>query len=273
MTSERYHRHAECGMRSPVRRCSSVSSVMRLRSLYPSCVVLLLAVACRGGSRPPSVGAPPTTAPSGSASASAPAPSVEAPALPVAPDAMAESLLVDVRAVDSTIQVDLRYATPNNFTGAPLPGYGAPRAMLRREAAAALARVQRRLRTGDLGLRVFDGYRPVRATLAMVDWAERTGRRALLDSGYIARRSRHNMGVAVDLTLVDLATGTEVPMGTPFDTFTEAAHTANATGRVLRYRQILVRAMEEEGFSNYDQEWWHFSYPVEGAVPFDRPIR
>jgi D-alanyl-D-alanine dipeptidase len=186
---------------------------------------------------------------------------------------MADSLLVDVRAIDSTIQVDARYATANNFTGAPLPGYEAPRALLRREAAAALGRVQQRLRTGDLGLRVFDGYRPVRATLAMVDWAERTGRRALLDRGYIARRSRHNMGVAVDLTLVDLVTGTEVPMGTPFDTFTEAAHTANATGRALRYREILVRVMAEEGFSNYDQEWWHFSYPVEGAVPFDRVIR
>ena len=81
------------------------------------------------------------------------------------------------------------------------------------------------------------------------------------------------MGVAVDLTLVDLVTGTEVPMGTPFDAFTEAAHTANASGRVQRYRQILVRAMAEEGFANYPQEWWHFSYPVPGAVPFDRPIR
>jgi D-alanyl-D-alanine dipeptidase len=199
--------------------------------------------------------------------------SVEAPPLQVASDAAADSLLVDVRSADSTIQVDLRYATANNFTGAPLPGYEAPRALLRRVVAAALGRVQRRLRTGDLGLRVFDGYRPVRATLAMVDWAERTGRRALLDSGYIARRSRHNMGVAVDLTLVDLVSGTEVPMGTPFDTFTEAAHTANAEGRVLRYRQILVRMMASEGFTNYDQEWWHFSYPVEGAVPFDRVIR
>ena len=199
--------------------------------------------------------------------------SIEAPPQPVAPNALADSVLVDVRSADSTIQVDARYATPNNFTGAPLPGYEAPRALLRREVAAALARVQARLRTGDMGLRVFDGYRPVRATLAMVDWAERTGRRALLDSGYIARRSRHNLGVAVDLTLVDLATGTEVPMGTPFDTFTEAAHTANAEGRVRRYRQILVRVMEAEGFANYDQEWWHFSYPVEGAVPFDRVIR
>jgi D-alanyl-D-alanine dipeptidase len=199
--------------------------------------------------------------------------SIEAPPQPVASDALADSVLVDVRSADSSIQVDARYATANNFTGAPLPGYEAPRALLRREVAAALARVQARLRTGDMGLRVFDGYRPVRATLAMVDWAERTGRRALLDSGYIARRSRHNLGVAVDLTLVDLATGTEVPMGTPFDTFTEAAHTANAEGRVRRYREILVRAMESEGFANYDQEWWHFSYPVEGAVPFDRVIR
>ena len=211
-------------------------------------------------------GAPDSAAPSA-------ATSVEAPVLPVAPDALADSLLVDIRSVDSTIQVDPRYAGADNFTGAPLPGYDAPRVLLRREAAAALARVQRRLRTGDLGLRVFDGYRPVRATLAMVAWTERTGRRALIDSGYIARRSRHNMGVAVDLTMVDLATGTEVPMGTPFDAFTEAAHTANATGRIRRYREILVRVMAEEGFVNYGQEWWHFSYPVEGAVPFDRPIR
>jgi D-alanyl-D-alanine dipeptidase len=205
--------------------------------------------------------------------AGGPSPSAEAPAQPVASDAAADSQLVDVRSADSTIQVDLRYATPNNFTGAPLPGYEAPRALLRREAAAALGRVQARLRTSSLGLRIFDAYRPVRATLAMVAWAERSGRGVLLDSGYIARRSRHNLGVAVDLTLVDLVTGTEVPMGTAFDSFTAAAHTANATGRVQRYRQILVRTMESEGFTNYDQEWWHFSYPLDGAVPFDRLIR
>jgi D-alanyl-D-alanine dipeptidase len=190
-----------------------------------------------------------------------------------ASDAAADSVLQDVRAVDPTIAVDVRYATPNNFTGAPLPGYEANRVFLHREAAAALGRVQARLRTGGLGLRVFDGYRPVRATRAMVDWAERTGRRALLDSGYIARRSRHNLGVAVDLTLVDLETGTEVPMGTPYDTFAPEAHTANARGRVLRYRQILVRVMESEGFTNYDKEWWHYSYPVEEAVAFDRVVR
>ena len=85
----------------------------------------------------------------------------------VAPDALAEQLLVDVRALDSTIRVDARYAGPDNFTGAPLPGYYANRALLRREAAEALARVQRRLAVEGLGLKVWDGYRPVRATLAM----------------------------------------------------------------------------------------------------------
>ena len=237
--------------------------------LPPAAALLVSAAVIAGCARSPATA---TRLPAPAEASGAPA-SIEAPPQPVASDSLADSVLVDVRSADSTIQVDARYATANNFTGAPLPGYEAPRALLRREVAAALARVQARLRTGDMGLRVFDGYRPVRATLAMVDWAERTGRRALLDSGYIARRSRHNLGVAVDLTLVDLATGTEVPMGTPFDTFTEAAHTANAEGRVRRYREILVRAMESEGFSNYDQEWWHFSYPVEGAVPFDRVIR
>jgi D-alanyl-D-alanine dipeptidase len=199
--------------------------------------------------------------------------SVNTPPLPIAPDAAAETLLVDIRSRDSTIRVDARYATSKIFTGMPLAGYEAPRALLRREAAVALARVQARLRSQGLGLLVYDGYRPVRATLAMVDWAKRTGREDLLKQGYIARRSRHNLGLAVDLTLVEVGTGVELDMGTAFDTFAEAAHTANAEGRVRRNRQILVRAMEAEGFSNYDQEWWHFSYPVAGALPFDKVIR
>ena len=106
----------------------------------------------------------------------------------------------------------------------------------------------------------------------MVEWAERTGQAHLLDDGYIARRSRHNMGVAIDLTLVFLPTGAVLEMGTPYDTFSEAAHTANAEGRARRYRDILVRAMQSEGFQNYELEWWHFSYAVEKPVPFDRPI-
>jgi D-alanyl-D-alanine dipeptidase len=199
--------------------------------------------------------------------------SVNTPELPVAADDQADSLLVDVRSLDSTIRVDARYAGANNFTGAPLPGYDAPRALLRQEAAWALSRVHRRLRSQGLSLLVFDGYRPVRATLAMVRWAERSGHRDLLTDGYIARRSRHNLGLAVDLTLVEAESGVSLDMGTPFDTFSESAHTANARGRVLANRRILVRAMEAEGFRNYEKEWWHFSLDLPGALPFDRVIR
>jgi len=193
--------------------------------------------------------------------------------LRVATDAAAETLLVDVRSLDSTIIAAMRYATPDNFTGARIPGYLARRAFLRREAAAALARVQRRAASEGFGLEVFDAYRPVRATEAMVAWTERTGRQDLIRDGYIASRSRHNLGVAIDLTLVDRASGQELDMGTPFDTFSAAAHTANATGVVARNRATLNRLMEAEGFVNYDQEWWHFSFQVPNPVRFDMPVR
>jgi len=185
---------------------------------------------------------------------------------------VAESLLVDVQSVDSTIRVDLRYATAKNFTGAPLPGYEGPRALLRQEAATALGRVQARLRRVGLGLRVFDAYRPLRATLAMADWAERAGRKDLFESGFIGRRSWHNLGVAVDVTLVDLETGTQVPVGATFRS-TGASPTSNSTGRALRYPEILVRTMESEGFSTLDQVWWHFVYDLNGAVQLNGVIQ
>jgi D-alanyl-D-alanine dipeptidase len=193
---------------------------------------------------------------------------------PVGSDSLARALLADVRSLDSTIIVEVRYATTHNFTGAVLPGYEANRAYLRREAAEALARVSRRLRTGGMGLKVFDGYRPVRATLGMVDWARRTGQMHLIEDGYIASHSRHNLGLAIDLTLVDFSVGgREVDMGTPYDTFSDAAHYANATGRTLRYRQLLRRVMEAEGFHQYEQEWWHYSYEVPGPpVAFDMVV-
>ena len=191
----------------------------------------------------------------------------------IAPDRAADSLLVDVRTIEPEIVVDLRYATPNNFTGAPLPGYHANRAYLRREAAAALVRVQRSLRQLGLGLKVFDAYRPARATEAMVEWTKRANREDLLRDGYIASRSRHNLGVAIDLTLIELVGGTELDMGTPFDAFSAAAHTANASGEPARNRQTLKAAMEREGFTNYEQEWWHFSFSVPQPLRFDRVIR
>lgn len=200
-------------------------------------------------------------------------PAIETGELPIVADSTAARLLTDVRTLDSTIRVQLAYATPRNFTGAPLPGYEGNRAFLRHEAAVALSRVARDVRAEGLALLVFDAYRPVRATQAMMDWTERAGRTDLVRDGYIASRSRHNLGGALDLTLVDTALGSPLDMGTPFDTFSETAHTANASGSVAANRQRLVRAMARHGFVNYEKEWWHFSYPVSSEVRMDLVIR
>jgi D-alanyl-D-alanine dipeptidase len=178
---------------------------------------------------------------------------------------------VDVTRVAPGIRTDIRYATANNFTGRALPGYESARALMRPGAAQALGRVQAALGAEGLGLKVFDAYRPIRATQAMVEWAGRTGNGWVLEQGYVARFSGHNRGNTVDLTLVDLQTGRELDMGTPFDTFSEAAHPANATGAVLQNRMRLQRAMGAEGFQPYDKEWWHFRLPGD-AEPLDYPI-
>ncbi|HEX6059787.1 MAG TPA: M15 family metallopeptidase [Gemmatimonadaceae bacterium] len=231
-----------------------------------------LACASPSGSASVATGAPPPVVAAADARTAA-ATTANADTTRLGTAAEADSLLADVRTLDPTIVVEARYATADNFTGAPLPGYEANRALLRREAADALARVQRRLAEQGLGLKVFDAYRPVRATLAMVEWTRRVGREDLVRDGYIASRSRHNLGVAVDLTLVSLETGRELDMGTPFDTFSAASHTANATGDAAANRRRLVEAMEAEGFVNYDQEWWHFSYPISDPLRFDIVVR
>ena len=136
----------------------------------------------------------------------------------------------------------------------------------------ALARVAQRAGREGYALYVFDAYRPVRATDAMVAWTERVGRQDLIRNGYIASRSRHNLGLAIDLTIVDARSGSPLDMGTPFDTFSPAAHTAHATGPTLDNRLRLKRLMESEGFLNYDQEWWHYSFSAPNPMRFDRVI-
>lgn len=235
--------------------------VARRRLVFLS--LIALAGACRAGSASSEAGV----------GASAAAVVANAPPADLGTPEQAESLLVDVQRLAPDIRVEMRYATANNFTGAPLPGYTANRALLRREAAAALAKVQQKLRGHGLGLLVYDAYRPVRATDAMVAWTERVGRQDLVRDGYIASRSRHNLGVAIDLTLIDPATGHPLEMGTAYDEFSAAAHTVNATGRIAGNRRVLVEAMESEGFTNYEQEWWHFSFDVPNPLRFDVIIR
>src|ERR1700710_2718126 len=105
----------------------------------------------------------------------------------IAPDSVARLKLVDLSSVVRGVRFELRYATTDNFTGAVLPGYGAARPLFRREGAIALQQVERELEARGYALKVWDAYRPVRATLGMVAWCEANHRTDLLDQGYIAR--------------------------------------------------------------------------------------
>jgi len=169
------------------------------------------------------------------------------------------------------IRFDIRYAGPENFTAAPLPGYGVPGAWLLGPAAESLRRVQRDLESQGFGLLIYDAYRPRRATLAMVAWARRTGQYNLVAEGYIATTSSHNRGNALDLTLVDKASGSPLDMGTPWDSFSKASHTANVAGLPLENRQRLVEVMHRHGWKNYAKEWWHFNFTMRKSPLRDRP--
>ncbi len=150
------------------------------------------------------------------------------------------------------IVLDIRYATTNNFTGQKL--YPVARCCLRREAAENLKDVQQELRGMGLGLKVFDGYRPLSVQKKM--WA------IYPNPGYVAdpaKGSRHNRGGAVDLTLVRLD-GTELPMPTPFDDFTEKAHRnyLDLPADVIKNRDLLEQVMQKHHFRGLSTEWWHF---------------
>lgn len=180
--------------------------------------------------------------------------------------------MVDVTELEPSIVVSIGKVTSDNVTGQPVAGYEANRAYLLPEGAQALARVQRSLSSRNLGLKVWDAFRPVRATQALVAWTRSIGRDDLIGP-YIASVSYHNSGQAVDLTLVDRTTGRELDMGTAYDAFTPRANTANASGAVAANRAILVEAMEAAGFENYEGEWWHFNFFVPGAPNLDEPVR
>lgn len=176
--------------------------------------------------------------------------------------------LVDVQRYGPGITLDLRYATSNNVTGRPLAGYCRAWALLLDPVARDLARVQRLLRRRGLGLSVFDAYRPASGSRSLVRWARRTGRGHLVGT-YIAKRSNHNRGVALDLTLIRQSDGKRLRMGSPYDDLSARANTMNAGGRVLRNRLTLVRAMSRFGFANYRREWWHFDHRVAGSRYLD----
>lgn len=196
----------------------------------------------------------------------------------------------DVARVVPDVVVEMRYHGSDNFVGRPVDGYESPVCFLTIPAADALARVQEQLRPFGLGLKVFDCYRPARAVAHFVRWARDaadTLRRAdyypeldksrLFELGYIAERSGHSRGSTVDLTLIDLATGRELDMGTGWDLFSTRSWPMepSMTTAQRANRMLLRTVMLQHGFRPYDQEWWHFTLdgePFPGTY-FDFPVR
>jgi len=167
--------------------------------------------------------------------------------------------LVEIVKLDPTIRLDVRYATPNNFTGRPV--YREARTYLQRPAAEALVRVNRALAARGYGLLVFDGYRPWAVTKLFWDITPQDKR----DRGFVAnpaKGSKHNRGAAVDLSMYELATGREVVMPSPYDEFSDRAAPdySGGTAEERERRDLLRAAMEREGFAVDPAEWWHFNY-------------
>ncbi|WP_374556118.1 serine hydrolase [Thermomonas sp.] len=205
---------------------------------------------------------------------------------------MEEAGLVDIRTLVPDLSQDIRYFGSDNFVGARVDGYDAPRCWLKREAAEALARVEADLRKRHQRLRVFDCYRPARAVAHFMRWAQDPAdlktkfahypdldKPALL-GGYIAPVSGHSRGATLDLTLLQCddrdADCTPLDMGTAFDVFGTKANTDSplANGAQRDNRHFLRDAMAAQGFSNYPMEWWHFTFqpePTPGLL-YDVPI-
>lgn len=165
--------------------------------------------------------------------------------------------MVDLLQEIPSLVLDLRYTTTHDFMHRALyPPLTTT--YIRRNAAQRLKKVQAALQTMNLGLKIFDAYRPWSVTVAM--W------QPVKDDRYAADPSMgsgHNRGIAVDLTIIDLKTRVSLPMGTGFDNFTDSAHRdfIRLPAQVLANRLLLQTLMEENGFISLRTEWWHFSLP------------
>ena len=168
---------------------------------------------------------------------------------------------------------EIRYYSTYNFIGERIDGYEEPCALLTREAARALKAVANELIVQGYRLKVFDAYRPACAVKHFVLWGiedqdvrmklyfyPSLEKQELFAKGYIARQSSHSRGSAVDVTLLDMASGKEVDMGGPFDLFDERSHPdyRGITDEQFANRMTLQRAMVRGGFRPLECEWWHF---------------
>ncbi|QQQ73908.1 D-Ala-D-Ala dipeptidase VanX [Saccharothrix sp. 6-C] len=184
---------------------------------------------------------------------------------------------------------DAKYATGDNFTGGPVDGYAANRVVGTRALCAALRSAQEKAATLGFGLLVWDGYRPQRAVDHFLRWTRQPedgrtkarhypaiDRAEMVEKGYVAARSGHTRGSAVDLTLYHLATGELAATGGGHDLMDPVSH-HGATGLTpveADNRRHLRSIMEDCGFRSYDREWWHYALADEPYPDryFDFPI-
>lgn len=180
--------------------------------------------------------------------------------------------------IDATIESDLRYITSNNFIGKPIDGYQKKKVIISTPAAEALKKVQSKLVSFGLSLKIFDAYRPQQAVDHFVRWAKLVNdtlmkksyypdvkKKDLFALDYIAFKSGHTRGSTVDLTIIDLSTKKELDMGSSYDFFGEASHPfyKNLSKNQRSNRLLLRNLMLEAGFIPYTKEWWHFTLKEE----------
>lgn len=167
------------------------------------------------------------------------------------------SELVELIDLDSSIHLDIKYATKENLVGKPV--YAQARAFLQKPAALSLINANKYLQTKGYGLLVFDGYRPWSVTKTFWQKTSEANKKFVADP---RKGSRHNRGCAIDLTLYDLNTGIEIPMPGTYDEMSERSYPNYTGGTAVQtaMRDMLRAAMEAEGFTVYDYEWWHFDY-------------
>ncbi|MDH4090545.1 MAG: M15 family metallopeptidase [Cyclobacteriaceae bacterium] len=166
-----------------------------------------------------------------------------------------EKELIDLAANIPGLVLDIRYATTNNFTGERI--YNLARAYARKPVAEALQAIQSELNNQGLGIKIFDAYRPYKAT---VKFYEVYGDTTYVASPY--RGSRHNRGCALDLTVIDLQSGEELKMPTGYDSFKREAWpgTPVRNPEILENRTLLISVMQKHGFKVNSSEWWHFDF-------------
>ena len=182
---------------------------------------------------------------------------------------------IDIKEYIPSITIDLKYSSDDNFTGRVVNGYESPKCLLTFEAASSLRNIQTILNKSGYTLKIYDAYRPQRSVNHFINWSKNQSdtlkksyyypnlaKSTLFKLGYIASKSSHSRGSTVDITLVEISSGKEIDMGSPYDFFgLESSHDyENISITQKNNRKLLLDVMTKNGFSSYSKEWWHYTF-------------